>query len=328
MSYRHTCLVENLQEKINILEAKQGGVVSPNQWSDNEPKWEEIEAKINFCETSYETHFLEMSNNLTEMKAEQTSYKSTVTALYARLTQMASVINDCTCNSTMLHYHDERIIELEADIVAIDDTTCFNYSKNITELQNQTSIHEASITHLEENYQNISGSIRTFGTTITQIELSRTKDQENINGMNKAIRSSVAGLERNSTYYKNDVQDLFTRISDVESAEARNRALTSTLNNSVTDLQADFSAQIQNMNTRNRSIMHLTETVAINSHSLQNMSEKLSAFDVERKINVAAIEANNERLSQLALNVNATMTLLHNLESNVTYIEGTYVYIL
>ena len=195
-----------------------------------------------------------------------------------------------------------------------------------------TPVHEASITQLEEIYQNISDSIQTFGSTITQIELSRTQDQENINAMNKTIRSSierlilsVADLERNSTDYKHDVHDLYTRISDIESAEARNRALTSTLNNSVTDLQADFSAQMQNMNTRNRSIMHLTETVAINSHSLQNMSDKLSAFDVERKINVAAVEANNERLSQIALNVNATMTLLHNLESNVTYIEGTYV---
>ena len=152
--------------------------------------------------------------------------------------------------------------------------------------------------------------------------------------MNKTIRSSietlilsVADLERNSTDYKNDVQYLYTRISDIESAKAWNRLLTGTLNNSITDLQADFSAQMQYMNTRNRSILHLTETVAINSHSLQKMSEKLSAFDVERKINVAAIEANNERLWQLALNVNATMTLLHNLESNVTYIKvHTFIY--
>ena len=322
-----------MQEKISILEAKQGGVVSPNQWSENEPKWEEMEAKVNFSQTSYETHFHELSNNFTEMKAEQTSYKSAVIVLDSRLQQLESVIDDYTCNSTMLQYHDERILELEADIAAIDDTTCINYTKNITELKNQTSIHEASITQLEENYQNISDSIHTFVSTITQIELSRTQDQENINAMNKTIRSSietlilsVADLERNSTDYKNDVQDLYTRISDIELAETWNRALTSTLNNSITDLQADLSAQMQNMNTRNRSIMHLTETVAINSHFLQNMSEKLSAFDVERKINVAAIEANNERLSQIAFYVNASMTLLHNLESNVTYIEGTYVF--
>ena len=322
-----------MQEKINILEAKQGGVVNTNQWSENQTKWKEMEAEIDFSQKSYETHFHELSNNFTEMKAEQTSYKSAVIVLDTRLKQLESVISECTCNSTTLQYHDERIIELEAGIVAIDDTMCIDYSKNITELQNQSSIHEASITQLEENYQNISDSIHTFVSTITQIELSRTKDQENINAMNKTIRSSietlilsVADLERNSTHYNNDLQDLYTRISDIESAESWNKALTSTLNNSVTDLQADFSAQMQNMNTRNRSIMHLTETVAINSHSLQNISEKLSAFDVERKINVAAIEAYNERLSQLALNVNATMTLLQNLESNVTYIEGTYVY--
>ena len=129
-----------MQEKINILEAEQGGVVSPNQWSDNEPKWGEIEAKINFSETSYEKKFLELSNNFTEMKAEQTSYKSAVIVLDTRLTQLESVINDCTCNSTMLQYHDERIIELEADSAAIDDSMCINYSKHITELQNQTSI--------------------------------------------------------------------------------------------------------------------------------------------------------------------------------------------
>ena len=134
-------------------------------------KWKEMEAEIDFSQKSYETHFHEMSNNFTEMKAEQTSYKSAVIVLDTRLKQLESVINECTCNSTMLQYHDERIIELEADIVAIDDTTCINYSKNITELQNQTSIHEASITQLEENYQNISDSIHTFVSTITQIEL-------------------------------------------------------------------------------------------------------------------------------------------------------------
>ena len=288
-----------------------------------------MEAKIDFSQASFENNFLELSNNLTEMKAEQTSYKSAVIVLDTRLTQLESVIDNCTCNSTMLQDHDERIRELEADINAIDDSMCTNYSKNTTKLQNQVSIHETSITHLEEKYQNISDSIQTLGSTITQIEINRTKDKENINAMNKTIRSnietlflSVADLERNSTRFIYDVQGLYTRVSDIESTDAWNSALTRTLNNSITDLQADFSAQMLDMNARNRSIMHLTETVEMNSRSVQNISDKLSAFNAESKMTYDAMESNSEILSQLGLDVNTTMTLLHSLEFNVSRIEG------
>ena len=318
-----------MQEKINILEAKQGGAVSPNQWSENQTKWDEIEAKIDLSQTSFENDFLKLSNNLTEMKGEQTSHKSSVIVLDARLTQLESVIDNCTCNSTMLQDHDERIIELEVEINAIDDAMCTNYSKNTTKLQNQVSVHETSITHLEENYQNINDSIQTLGLTIRQLEISGTKDKENINAMNKTIRNnietlflSVADLERNNTHFIYDVQGLYTRVSDIESTEAWHNALTRTLNDSITDLQADFSAQILDMNDRNRSIMHLTETVEMNSRSIQNISDKLSAFNAESKLNYDAMKATSEILSQLGLDVNTTMTLLQSLESNVSRIGG------
>ena len=219
-----------------------------NQLSENQTKWKELEAKIDISQTSFENDFLELSNNLTEMKAEQTSYQSAVIVIETRFKQLESVIDDCKSNTTMLQDHDERIKQIEENIVPIDDSTCTNYSTNITELQNQVSIHETSITQLGENYQNISDGVQTFGSTIAQIELSRENDKETIKAMNKTIRSSietlilsVADLERNSTHYNIDVQGLHTRISDIESAGAWNRALTSTLNTSITDLQADVS---------------------------------------------------------------------------------------
>ena len=316
-----------MQEKINLLSVK----VSVNQWSENQTKLNEMEKEITDVKTSYETKILELSNNITEIKAEQYSLKSTVIFHDTRLKQLQLVIDKCICNATndtMLQDLGERIMKLEADNVGTDDT--INASKNITEMRYQISIHDERITLLEDNLS-VSHGIQNLVDRITQIELCRTEDQEDMNSMNKSVRSyietlnlSVASIERNITLYNNDIQGLYTSISDIESEEAMNRELTNTLNDSLTNLQADLSDQMQEMNEWNRSILQMKETVAINSHSFQNISERILVSDIERQTDIAAIEANNELLSQLGLDVNATVTLLNNLESHVSYIEGKF----
>ena len=317
-----------MQEQINLLSVK----VSVNQWSENQTKLNEMERVITDVQTSYENKILELSNSITEIKAEQYSHKSTVIVHDTRIKQLQSVIDKCICNVTnvtMLQDLDERILKLEADNVGTDDT--INVSKNITEVRYQISIHDERITLLEEDNLSVSHGIQNLVDRITQIELCRTEDQEDINSMNKSMRSnietlnlSVANIERNISLYNNDIQDLYTSISDIESEEAMNRELTNSLNDSFTDLQANFSDQMQEMNEWNRSIIQMKETVAINSHSIQNISERLSVSDIERRTDIAAIEANSELLSQLGLDVNTTIKLLSNLESHVAYIEGKF----
>ena len=213
-----------MQTTIFLLVTKHGDTASSNQRFENQTKCcSEIEAKVTDVQTSYETAFLELSNNVTEIKTEQYAHKSTILVLDTRLKQLESVIDDGTCNNTMLQDIDVRILQLDAT----------NYSKNITELQNQMSIHNTRITHLEENGQNISDVIYNLGTSIKQIESSRTEDQENIKAINKIIMRNItelnlniANLEMNSTQFKTDIQDLYTNISEIESDEAWNLALT------------------------------------------------------------------------------------------------------
>ena len=191
------------------------------------------------------------------------------------------------------------------------------------------SIHNTRITHLEENGQNISDVIYTLGTSIEQIESSRTEDQEHIKAINKIIMRNItelnlniANLEMNSTRFKTDIQDLYTNTSEIESDEAWNLALANILNNSIIDLQVDLGVQMQEIHDMNRSIVQIKETVDMKSQSIQNISDKLLAIDAESKLNIAATDANTESLSQLAIDVNVTMTLLRNLESSISYIKG------
>ena len=79
---------------------------------------------------------------------------------------------------------------------------------------------------------------------------------------------------------------------------------------------------MQEIHDMNRSIVQIKETVDMNSQSIQNISDKLLAIDAESKMNIAATDANTESLSQLAIDVNVTMTLLQNLESSISYIKG------
>ena len=74
------------------------------------------------------------------------------------------------------------------------------------------------------------------------------------------------------------------------------------------------------MRTLNGTIKQLASCV-----SVQNISNRLSVFVEETQLNSDAIEVNVEILSQLHLNMNATIALLYNLESKVSKIEGKYM---
>ena len=132
-----------MQETINLLITNQDGAGSLKQSYENQTKLGETEAKVTDIQASYETEFLELSHNLTEIKEDQTSHNSTVLDLGTRLKQLESVIDNCTCNATMLQDHDERILQIEESIVDIEDTT--QISKHIIELQNQMQIHNATL---------------------------------------------------------------------------------------------------------------------------------------------------------------------------------------
>ena len=102
-----------MQTTIFLLVTKHGYTASSNQRFENQTKCCEFEAKVKDVQTSYETAFLELSNNVTEIKTEQNAHKSTILVLDTRLKQLESVIDDGTCNNTMLHDIDVRILQLE-----------------------------------------------------------------------------------------------------------------------------------------------------------------------------------------------------------------------
>ena len=291
-----------MQEKINLLAANQDDVVSPNQSSENETKWEEIDAKITDFQTRYETEFLELSNNLIVLEAEPISRKSADAILDTRLIHLESVIDNYT------QRHGERLIQLETDTFA--DAT--QVSRNITEFQNQISIHKTELLDHESR--------------LTQIEVDMTSDNTFNDSKMDSFTTRITQLEADNINItdslRKDIRELYTRISEIESDEVLNRALTTTLNNSIAELEVDFIAQMQEIRDQNRSIIQVKENIEINSHSIQNTSDRLSVLDAEIQMNTAEIIANNERLSQIGNDINTTMTLHYDLDSKVSLIES------
>ena len=118
------------------------------------------------------------------------------------------------------------------------------------------------------------------------------------------------------------MQDILTSISEIESNIEFNRAFKIMLNDSFTELQFDFSVQTQAINDQIRSQMQIKEDVEENRYSVQNITDMLSVFNTERETSTAVIDDINERLSKLALVINATDDLHHHLELRVSSLEG------
>ena len=289
---------------INQLITNQDGIVNLKRSCENQRKLEEIEAKVTDVRTSFETEFLELSRNLTEIKAVHTSLKSTVLDLGTRIKQLESV-NDDTCNVTMLQDRDERIRQIEASIVDIDDIS--QVSNNITELQNGMSVqiatlldHETRLTQITElqitEMSLHNATLLDHGNRLTQIELLMESNDTFNDSKIQGYDQRIAQLEEDNIIIGDDIQSLGTAITQLELSGIEDR---------------------ENMRSLNGTIEQLASCV-----SVQNISDRLSVFDKEIQLNSDAIEVNLKTMSQLGLDMNATMTLLYNLESKVSTIEG------
>ena len=120
-----------MQAKINLLEAKQGVVSSFSHSQDNKAK---------------------LSINLDELKGEPSNRTSTIYDYDTRLTQLELLMANWSCNDTLLQDFETRILRLEADMDETDDdiqakidTYSLAFWNSISELENETAIHNLAI---------------------------------------------------------------------------------------------------------------------------------------------------------------------------------------
>ena len=275
-----------MEETINQLITNQDGTVNLKQSYESQRKLAEIEAKVTDVQTGYETEFLELSSNLTEIKADQTSLKSTVLDLGTRIKQLESV-NDDTCNATMLQDHDERIRQIEASIVDIDDIS--QVSKNITELQNEMSVQIATLLDHE--------------TRLTQIELlmesNDTFNDSKIQGYDKRI----AKLEADNIIISDSVQSLGTAITQVELSRTEDRENIWTLNETIEQLASCVAVQ----NISDRLSVFVQET-QLNSDAIEDNVETLSQLDLNMNVTMALLYNLESKVSTIEGKIYSTKT--------------------
>ena len=233
-----------------------------------------------------------------------------------------------------------ELVRTESDkIVQTLNSTIEQLDFNIFSNEGKIALEHTKVEHLEFEstmnhvaIQNLNESIVTLGfyrtldqvvfqnmnTSITNLDLEETLTGADIETLN----ISITGLEINSTQHRADMQDILTSISEIESNIELNRAFKIMFNDSFTELQVDFSAQTQAINDQIRSLIQTKEDVEENGYSVQNITDMLSVFNTEREMGTAVIDDINEKLSKLALDINATKDLHHHMELRVSYLEG------
>ena len=345
-----------MQAKIKLLESKQGVVASLSHSQDNETKWEEIKSKIADVQTAYETDFLALSSNLTELKEEATKHKSTIHDHDYRLTQLELDNADCICNSTTIQDYGTRILRLEADNLDNDnifrakiETNFLAFSNNITELKNETATRESSIldhdirlmqleldnadctcnytsvtdydtriTQLEVANVDNTDVVQILGATTTQLQLERTEDRKNMHTLNMTIEQLALDISSN----KDKIIIEQTTVEQLKLERKLDQIAIQNQSESIIKLGDDFSSQTQAMNAQNRSLLLIKEDVEKNRYSVQNINDMLAVLDTEMQTAIAATEDNSERMTHLGHQINETNDLHHNLELRVSYLEG------
>ena len=313
---------ENMQLKINRLEAKQGAETSLSHSTDKETKWQEIESKIIDVQIKYETDLFAFSNNLTRLEGSSAIRQFTIEDLDVRLTQLELGQTDCVCNDTMdLQAHDTRITQLEADNTGYGDAIQHLSAETAqlgtvrAECQVNTQIINNTMEQLSRDIDANEGRIAMQHTKIGKLELERTLDRVVIQNLN----DSITQLELDSIL---EFQNLRANISKLETVGSLDHAFTETLNSKTTQLQIDIKMQTQAVRDQNLTLIQLQEDMEKDRSLIRNMSGRLSVLDAKRQSDIVAIEANSERLSQLGRDINATNDLHHSLELRVAYLEG------
>ena len=345
-----------MQAKINLLESKQGVEASLSHSQDNETKWEEIKSKIADVQVAYETDFLALSSNLTELKEETTKHKSIIHDHDTRLTQLEFDNAGCICNNTTIQDYGTRILRLEADNVDNDnafrakiETNFLAFSNNITELKHEMATRESSIldydtrlmqleldnadctcnytsindydtriNQLEVDYVDTRDVVQILGATTTQLQLERTEDRKNMHTLN--ITNEQLALDISSNRGKIIIEQ--TTVEQLKLERKLDQIAIQNQSESIIKLGDDFSLQTQAMNAQNRSLLLIKEDVEKNRYSVQNINDLLVVLDTEMQTAIAEIEDNSERMSRQGHQINETNDLYHHLELRVSYLEG------
>ena len=120
----HRSTVYDHDTRLTQLELDNVECISNNTIiQDNGTRMHRLEAdnvdNDNAFRAKFETNFLALSNNITELKNEMATHESSVLDHSTRLTQLELDNADCTCNETIIQGYDIRIVQLEEDTVAI-----------------------------------------------------------------------------------------------------------------------------------------------------------------------------------------------------------------
>ena len=359
--YVHYFDTENMQVKINRLEAMQGAGTSLSHNPDKETKWQEIESKIIDVQTKYETDLFAFSNNLTRLEGDSATRQFTIEDHDVRLTQLELGQTDLMCNGTMdLQDHDIRITQLEADNTGYGDAIQHLGAETAqlgtvrAECQENMQIINNTVEQLSRDIYANEDRIAMQQTKVEQLELERTLDQIVMQNLNE----SITQLELDGII---DFQNIRANISNLERVGSLDRAFTKMLNSSTTQLQVDIRMQtqaardqnltiihlqedmekdralIRNMSDRlsvleaeriqavrdqNLTIIHLQEDMEKDRALIRNMSDRLSVVEAERKSDIVTIKENSERLTQLGLDINATNDLHYSLTKRLSYLES------
>ena len=227
---------ENMQARIDMLEAKQGAVSSASQSSAS--KCQEIESTFINVQTKYETDLLVFSKNLTRLEGDSVSHRSTIEDHNSRLTnfdtritqlesdnaknvnlfqhldaateQIETAMTDCQGNIQIINYTMEA---LSRGIYANEDRIAMEHMK-IEQLQLERSVDRVVIQNLNESITQLKldgildhVAMHKINTSVTNLDLEGAMFWADIGTLN----TSMNRLHQNSAKHQTDIQNLCTK---------------------------------------------------------------------------------------------------------------------
>ena len=316
---------ENMQAKIDILEAKKGAESSFSHNQNTETKWQQIETKISDVQTKYETNLFTLINNLTRLEGDSTAHHSTVKYHDARLTQLELSQTNCTCNDTIrLQAYVQRIIQIDEDnavngdaIQQLGNITAHIGTVSAECLENMQTINSTMEQLSRDIYAN-TGKIATEHRKIEQLELERALDRLDIQNHNESITT----LEFDSIVYQVAIDNVNKSITNLIIEEASFRADIKRLNISIIRLEQNSAKHQTIFQNISASISNLKTVTLLDRSVAEILNSSTTQLQIDIGMQIKALRDQNRTLINLQEDVEKDRTLIQNMNDRLSVLDA------
>ena len=183
-------------------------------------------------------------------------------------------------------------------------------------------IHIGKITQLESKAVENADNNQEHGAKISALEKEITENVVTVLNLNITLENLVINISSNEDAIKNHQ----TRIGDLETNKGQ--SIAQSVNNSISKLEASVSDQGRTIQDFDSSIK---QREALSNDTLQKLDERISKLEfnmtTDKESQFEAIEVNQQRISELQSNNNATNSLYEHLELRLNFLEGNNYFI-